>query len=107
MDFVIGKDDFDAALAQILQGRKDAVGEVVDLTADRTTLTVVATGRSIEVPIVAQVIGSAVVPIKVIFGAKRMSASYQDERLRLRISRALTVRPSSVYSPICGPTNGA
>ena len=86
MDFVIGKDDFDAALAQILQGRKDAVGEVVDLTADRTTLTVVATGRSIEVPIVAQVIGSAVVPIKVIFGAKRMSASYQDERLRLRIS---------------------
>lgn len=75
MDFVIATDDLDSALEQILQGRKDTVGEVVDLTADRATLTVVATGRSIEVPIEAEAIGSAIVPIKVIFGAKRMSVS--------------------------------
>ncbi len=100
MDFVIAKDDFDAALAQILQGRKDTVGEVVDLTADRSTLTVVATGRSIEVPIVAEVIGSAIVPIKVIFGAKRMSASFQDERLRLCISDGkFRIQSMSISNP--------
>jgi hypothetical protein len=86
MDFMIGKDDFDTALEQILQGRKDTSGDVVDLTASRSTLTVVVTGRSIEVPIEAEVIGSAIIPIKAIFGAKRMSVSYKDDRLRLRIS---------------------
>jgi TPR repeat protein len=100
MDFVIAKDDFNTALRQILQGRKDAWGEVVDLTADRTTLTVVATGRSIEVPIVAEVMGSAIVPIKVIFGARRISMNYQDERLRLRISDGkFRIQSMSISNP--------
>jgi hypothetical protein len=86
MDFAIAKRDFDSALRQILQGHKDALGEMVDLNADHSTLSVVMTGRSIEVPIEAEVIGSAAIPIKVIFGAKRMSASYKDGHLRLRIS---------------------
>ncbi len=86
MDFMIAKDDFDTALEQILQGRKDTSGDVVDLTASRSTVTVVVTGRCIEVPIEAEVIGSATLPVKVIFGASRVSKIYKDERLRLRIS---------------------
>lgn len=100
MDFMIAKDDFDTALEQILQGRKDTSGDVVDLTASRSTLTVVVTGRSIEVPIEAEVIGSAIIPIKAIFGAKRMSVSYKDERLRLRISDGkLRLQNTSISNP--------
>ena len=60
----------------------------------------VATGRSIEVPIKAEVIGSAIVPIKVIFGAKRMSVSYKDERLRLRISEGkFRIQNTTISNP--------
>lgn len=100
MDFMIAKDDFDTALEQILQGRKDTSGDVVDLTASRSTLTVVVTGRSIEVPIEAEAVGSAIIPIKAIFGAKRMSVSYKDERLRLRISDGkLRLQNTSISNP--------
>jgi hypothetical protein len=63
MDFMVDKEEIDQALRQILQGR-DAQGlEVVDFTAGRETLTIVATGRSIEFPIEAGEIGSVSVPI--------------------------------------------
>ena len=105
MEFVIAKCDLNSALGQILQGRKDALGDVVDLIADRSTLTVVVTGRSIEVPIEADVIGSAIIPIKVVFGAKRMSESYMDERLRLRISDGkFRIQNTSISNPgRCSP----
>jgi hypothetical protein len=100
MEFVIAKCDLNSALGQILQGRKDALGDVVDLIADRSTLTVVVTGRSIEVPIEADVIGSAIIPIKVVFGAKRMGESYMDERLRLRISDGkFRIQNTSISNP--------
>ncbi len=35
MDFKIAERDFDTALGQIFQGRKDTLGDVVDLTVDR------------------------------------------------------------------------
>ena len=100
MDFVIAKDDFDAALAQILQGRKDTLGDVVDLTADHSTLTVVATGRSLEVPIEAEAIGSAVIPIKVVFAAKRIIKTYKDENLRLCIRDGkFRIQNTSISNP--------
>ena len=47
MDFQISKSDFTTALRQILQGRKADSADMVDMTADRSTLIVVVTGRSI------------------------------------------------------------
>ena len=100
MDFTIAKCEFDRALRQILQGRKDTLGDVVDMTADRSTLTVVATGRSIEVPIKTEVIGSVTIPIKVVFSAKRISENYKDERLRLRISDGkFCIQNTSISNP--------
>ena len=86
MDFQIGKSDFAAALRQILQGRKADSADVVDMTADRETLTVVVTGRSTEVPIEAQEGGSFSVPIGVLFKMKCISGTYADPKFRIRIS---------------------
>lgn len=86
MDFQIAKNDFTAALRQILQGRKANSADVVDMTAERETLTVVVTGRSIEVPIEAQECGSFSIPIGVLFKMKRISGTYDEPKLRIRIS---------------------
>lgn len=87
MDFVISKSDLAAAVKQILQGRKESSGDVIDLTADSSTLAVVATGRSVEVSIEAQERGSAAIPIRVIFGIKRIMGTYKVESVRMQISQ--------------------
>jgi hypothetical protein len=86
MDFQISKIEFATALRQILQGRKPESADVVDLTADRSTLTVVVTGRSIEIPIEAQEWGSFSIPIGVLFKMKRISGTYDDKEFRIRVS---------------------
>ncbi len=86
MDFEIKKSDFTSALRQILQGRKADSADLVDMTADRSTLTVVVTGRSIEIPIEAQERGSFTIPIGVLFKMKKISGTYDDETFRIRIN---------------------
>lgn len=86
MEFQISKSDFTAALRQILQGRKADSADVVDMTADRKTLTVVVTGRSIGVPIEARERGSFSVPIGLLFKMKRVSGTYDDPTFRVCIS---------------------
>jgi hypothetical protein len=86
MDFQISKTDFNAALRQILQGRKAESPDVVDMTADRSALTVVVTGRSIEVPIEAQERGSYSIPIGVLFKIKKIGGTYDEKEFRIRVS---------------------
>lgn len=86
MDFEISKKDFAAVLRQILQGRKADSADMVDMTADRSTLRVVVTGRSIEIPIEAQERGSFTIPIGVLFKMKRISGTYDDKTFRVRVS---------------------
>ncbi|MGP8268491.1 MAG: hypothetical protein ACLQLH_00335 [Terracidiphilus sp.] len=86
MDFQIKKTDFNTALRQILQGRKADSSDLVDMTADRSMLTVVVTGRSIEIPIEAQERGSFSIPIGVLFKMKRISGTYDDKEFRIRVS---------------------
>lgn len=100
MDFVISKGDFTRALKQILLGRKESSGDLVDLTVDQSTLTVVATGRSIEVDIQAHEKGSASVPIGVMFALNRISGTYKDESFYVRISeRKLRFQSTSISNP--------
>jgi hypothetical protein len=86
MDFMVSKSDFTAALRQMLQGRKADSADVVDMTADRELLTVVVTGRSIEIPIEAQERGSYSIPIAVLFKVKKASGTYDEKSFRVRIS---------------------
>jgi hypothetical protein len=86
MDFQISKSDFTTALRQILQGRKADSADMVDMTADRSTLIVVVTGRSIEIPIEAQERGSFTIPIGVLFKMKKISGTYDDKEFRIRVS---------------------
>jgi hypothetical protein len=100
MDFMIAKDDFDSAMRQILQGRKSTSGDVVDMTATHVTLTVVVTGRSVELPIEAATIGSASIPIGTIAGLKRITGTYKETRFRIRISEGrLRFQGYSVADP--------
>jgi hypothetical protein len=85
MDFTIAKRDFDHALRQILQGRKADSTDLVDMTANRSALTVVVTGRSIEVPIDARIVGSFSIPIGVLFKMEHASATYDDKTFRIRV----------------------
>lgn len=86
MDFEISKKDFSSALRQVLQGRKPESADSVDMTAEPEKLTLVVTGTSVEVPIEAQERGSFSVPIGVLFKVKRISATYDEPRLRIRVS---------------------
>lgn len=86
MDFEIGKKDFASALRQVLQGRKPESADLVDMTAEREKLNLVVTGTSVEVPIEAQERGSFSIPIGVLFKAKRISATYNELRFRIRVS---------------------
>ena len=86
MDYQLSKTDFDTALRQILQRRKADSADVVDMTAGRSVLTVVVTGRSIKVPIEAQERGSFSIPIGVLFKMKRVSGTYDEKVIRVRVS---------------------
>ena len=86
MNFMIAKQDLDSALKQILQGRKKTSEDVVELTAERSTLSFVVTGRSAEVSIEAESRGSVSMPIGVMFAIRRISKSYEDAHFRIRIS---------------------
>jgi hypothetical protein len=100
MDFVVSRSDFSKALKQILHGRSEESGDVVDLTVDQSTLAVVVTGRSIEVSVEADEIGSASIPIGVMFGLKRLSGAYNDESIRIRIREGkLRFQSTSISNP--------
>jgi hypothetical protein len=100
MDFMVAKEDFNSALRQILQGRKETSGDVVELTAERSTLAFVATGRSVEVSIEAESRGSASIPIGVMFALKRTSKSYEDGHFRIRVSEGkLRFQGMSISNP--------
>lgn len=86
MDFEISKKDFASALRQVLQGRKPDSADLVDMTAEREKLTLVVTGTSVEIPIEAQERGSFSIPVGVLFKVKRISTTYDDPCLRIRIS---------------------
>lgn len=86
MDFEIDKKNFASALRQILQGRKPDSADQVDMTAERDLLTVVVTGRSIEVPVGVTERGSFSIPIGVLFKMKRVGGTYDEPKLRIRVS---------------------
>ena len=86
MNFEISKKHFNAICRQILQGRKADSPDLVDMTAERDSLTVVVTGRSIDVPIEAMERGSFSIPIGVLFKMKRISGTYDEPKFRIRIS---------------------
>jgi len=86
MDFLIAKKDLNAVLRQILQGRTIQSADLVDFTVNGSTLNVAVTGRSTSVDIEAQERGAFSVPIGVLFKAKRILGSYDEESLRIRIA---------------------
>jgi len=86
MDFEISKKDFKVICGQIVQGHKAESPDLVDMTAERESLTVVVTGRSVEVPIEATERGRFSIPIGVLFKMKRISGTYDEPKFRIRIS---------------------
>jgi hypothetical protein len=87
MDLMIDRKELDNALQQILQGRNAQGPEVVDFTADRESLTVVVTGRSVEVDIEVTETGSVSVPIAVIAKLMKVCKTYEKEQVRLRATK--------------------
>jgi hypothetical protein len=84
MDLMVDRKELDKALRQILQGRNAQGPDVVDFTAGRETLTVVVTGRSVELDIEAAEIGSVKIPIEVAARLRKACRTYERERVRLR-----------------------
>jgi hypothetical protein len=73
----------------------------VDLTADRESLTVVVTGKSVEVPIESQERGSFGVPICVLFKIKRISGTYEQDEFRVRFTEGkFRIQGMSVSHPL-------
>jgi hypothetical protein len=86
MDFIISNPNLNSALRQMLQGQNAGSNETVDMTITQNTLTVVITGRSIELPVETGEIGSASLPASVLQGVKRVLPTYQEDSFRIRVS---------------------
>jgi hypothetical protein len=86
VDLMLAKRDLASALRQVLQGFKANSREMADLTAARTTLTIVVTGRSEECDAEIGVSGTASIPISTLAGLKRILSTYSDDQIRLRVS---------------------
>lgn len=87
MEFHISQSDLTSVFRQILQGQKRDSPDLVDMTAERSTLLVVVTGRSIEVPIEPRESGSFSIPIPVLFKLKKISRTYNEQTFRVRVSK--------------------
>jgi hypothetical protein len=85
MDFQISKQGFNAVCRQILQGRAADSPDLVDMTAALDLLSVVVTGRSVEVPIEILERGSFSIPISVLFKMKKIGGTYVEKTFRIRV----------------------
>jgi hypothetical protein len=82
---VVEKKAFDSAMRQVLLGRKATPDDLVDLTAETTTLTIVALGTSVQVPVVSEITGSVSVTVGDLAKLKKISATYKPGPIRIRI----------------------
>lgn len=100
MDFVVSKSDLIAALEQILQGRKEDSGDVIDLAADKSSLSLVITGRSAEIAAESNTQGRAGVSIHLIFKLRQMLETYKERSIRIQVSKgSLLLQKNSISDP--------
>jgi hypothetical protein len=100
MDFQVSRNDFTAPVHQILKDLSADSRELVDMTAERSTLRVTVTGRSIEIPIEAQERGRATISMGVLFKLNRVTGSYLEDAMRIRVSEGkIHIRGASISDP--------
>jgi hypothetical protein len=85
MEFVIEKKHFDAAMKQVLFGRMGTLEDLVDLALERSTLTLVATGTRVEVPVVSELTENVSITVGDLAKLKKISATYKAGPVRIRI----------------------
>jgi hypothetical protein len=85
MEFVIEKKLFDSAMRQLLFGRLESPGDLVDLAVEQSTLTLVATGTKVEVPVVSEATESVSITVSDLAKLKKISATYKAGPVRIRI----------------------
>ena len=85
MEFVIEKKHLDAAMKQVLFGRMGTPEDLVDLALERSTLTLVATGTRVEVPVVSELTENVSITVGDLAKLKKISATYKAGPVRIRI----------------------
>ena len=85
VEFVIDKKLFDSAMKQVLFGRLGSPGDLVDLAVKQSTLTLVATGTSVEAPVVSESTESVSITVGDLAKLRKISATYKAGPVRIRI----------------------
>jgi hypothetical protein len=85
MDFSVEKKAFDNVLRQVLLGRKAIPDDLVHLTAEATTLTIVALGTSVQVLVASAITGCVSVTVGDLAKLKKISTTYKPGPIRIRI----------------------
>jgi hypothetical protein len=85
MEFVVEKKLLDSALKQVLFGRMGTPEDLVDLALERSTLTLVATGTRVEVPVVSESTENVSITVGDLAKLKKISATYKAGPVRIRI----------------------
>jgi hypothetical protein len=70
---------------QVLFGRLGSPEDLVDLAVEQSTLTLVATGTSVEVPVVSESTESVSITVGDLAKLKKISATYKAGPVRIRI----------------------
>lgn len=77
IEFVVEKKLFDSAMKQLLFGRSGTSEDIVDLTVERSTLTLVATGTTAQVPVVSDATESLSIKVGDLAKIKKVSSTYK------------------------------
>lgn len=85
VDFVIEKKLLDSAMKQVLFGRSGVSEDLVDLKVERSMLTLVATGTSVEIPVESEASESISITVGDLAKLKKVSATYKASPVRIRI----------------------
>jgi len=85
MDFVIEKKSLDSAMKQVLFGRSAASEDLVDLKVERSMLTLVAMGTSVDVSVVSEASESVSITVRDLAKLMKVSATYKAGPVRIRI----------------------
>jgi len=103
MEFMIGKKDFDSAVKQILSGRDPRSEDLTVLTTHESLIQFETATTGVEVPAEVVAAGTASIPICDMAKLKKLSATYKDKTVRIRVADG-RVRFQSFSMEITSPS---
>jgi len=100
MDFIVEKKSLDSSMRQVLQGRKENPADLVEITAEDSTVTFAATGTEAQVPAQCELGGRVRISVADLAKLRKISSTYKAGPVRVRIQEGRIRFQNTSFSPI-------